>query len=66
VLAGIRAKGRAHHSLFFLDQYGWSDVRLGSVRRIMAELENPEVVLTFMVDALINLTLSPSSAFTAR
>lgn len=65
ILAGIRAKGRAHHSLFFLDQYGWSDVRLATVRRIMTELENPEVVMTFMVDALINLLHDKTSSLSA-
>jgi len=65
VIKAIKAKGRAHHSLFFLDQYGWSDVRLATVRQIMAELANPEVVLTFMVDALINLLNDKKSSLSA-
>jgi three-Cys-motif partner protein len=55
VIRRIQERGRAHRSLFFLDQYGWSAVTFATVRRIMATLENPEVVLTFMVDHLVNL-----------
>ncbi|WP_241215561.1 three-Cys-motif partner protein TcmP [Sphingomonas sp. ABOLH] len=65
VIAAIRAKGRAHHSLFFLDQYGWSDVKLATVRTIMAQLANPEVIMTFMVDALINLLNDKRSSLSA-
>lgn len=55
IIRRIQAKGRAHRSLFFLDQYGWSAVTFQTIRRIMASLQNPEVVLTFMVDHLVNL-----------
>jgi len=65
VIDAIRKKGRAHRSLFFLDQYGWSDVKLATVRRIMSELTNPEVVLTFMVDALVNLLCEKNSTISA-
>ena len=65
VIAGIRAKGRAHRSLFFLDQYGWSGVKLATIRKIMSELENPEVVLTFMIDTLINLLCEKNSEIRA-
>ena len=46
-----RGKRRA---LFFLDQYGYSDAPLALVRRIMANIEGAEVILTFAIDALIN------------
>jgi three-Cys-motif partner protein len=65
VIESIKKKGRAHHSLFFLDQYGWSDVKLATVRRIMGQLANPEVVLTFMVDSLINLLHDKTSSLSA-
>lgn len=65
IIAAIRAKGRAHRSLFFLDQYGWSSVKLATIRKIMTELENPEVVLTFMIDALINLLCEKNSEIRA-
>lgn len=55
VIRRIQAKGRAHRSLFFLDQYGWSAVTFATIRRIMSSLQNPEVILTFMVDHLVNL-----------
>jgi three-Cys-motif partner protein len=54
VLAHIQKKGSAHRSLFFLDQYGWSDVRLQTIRTILSRLKNPEILLTFAVDALID------------
>ncbi len=54
ILAHIQKKGTAHRSLFFLDQYGWSDVRLATVRTILGALKNPEILLTFAVDALID------------
>jgi three-Cys-motif partner protein len=54
VLAHIKKKGTAQRSLFFLDQYGWSDVGLSLIRKILGSLRNPEVLLTFAVDALIN------------
>ncbi|WP_426609399.1 three-Cys-motif partner protein TcmP [Bradyrhizobium sp. McL0616] len=54
VIAHIQRKGTAHRSLFFLDQYGWSDVRLETIRLILGALKNPEILLTFAVDALID------------
>ncbi|MEA1653012.1 three-Cys-motif partner protein TcmP [Nitrospirillum sp. BR 11164] len=55
IIDRIRGKGTAHRSLFFLDQYGWSSVTFATIRRIMGSLKHPEVVLTFMVDHLVNL-----------
>jgi len=43
VIAHIQKKGPAHRSLFFLDQYGWSDVRLQTIRTILNTLKNPEI-----------------------
>ena len=54
ILAHIQKKGTAHRSLFFLDQYGWSDVPLATIRTILGTLRNPEILLTFAVDALID------------
>jgi hypothetical protein len=47
--------------LFFLDQYGWSDVTFSTIRTIMGTLANPEVILTFMVDSLVNLLCDRTS-----
>lgn len=63
ILAHVQKKGSAHRSLFFLDQYGWSDVRLATVRTILGTLKNPEILLTFAVDALIDF-LSEKTAET--
>jgi three-Cys-motif partner protein len=54
ILDHIQKKGTAHRSLFFLDQYGWSDVRFETIRKILGTLKNPEILLTFAVDALID------------
>lgn len=54
ILQHIQKKGRAHRSLFFLDQYGWSDVRLATIRTVLGSLKNPEILLTFAVDSLID------------
>lgn len=54
IVARIRVKGTAQRSLFFLDQYGWSDVRFATIRTILSEIKNPEILLTFAVDALID------------
>lgn len=53
---------RAHRSLFLLDQYGWSDVDLATIRTILSDLANPEILLTFAVDFLIDyLSEHPST-----
>ncbi|RYG89161.1 MAG: three-Cys-motif partner protein TcmP, partial [Alphaproteobacteria bacterium] len=50
---------RAHspqrgRSIWLLDQYGWSSVAFGSMRKILGQLEKAEIFLTFSVDALID------------
>ncbi len=54
ILARIRARTRAHRSIFFLDQYGYSQVSLETIRTILTSLNSPEIVLTFNVDWLIS------------
>jgi three-Cys-motif partner protein len=54
IIARIKAKGTAQRSLLFLDQYGWSDVRFATIRSILGQIRNPEILLTFAVDALID------------
>ena len=53
ILTSIRARTRAHRSIFFLDQYGYNQVSLKTIRTILASLNNPEIILTFNVDWLI-------------
>lgn len=54
IVARITAKGPAQRALFFLDQYGWSDVRFATLQQILGTLAKPEILLTFAVDALID------------
>jgi three-Cys-motif partner protein len=54
IIEAIRAKGPSHRALFFLDQYGWSAVSFAVIRRIFTDLANPEVLITFSVDTLID------------
>ncbi|MBA3546176.1 MAG: three-Cys-motif partner protein TcmP [Nannocystis sp.] len=46
--------GRVHRCIFLLDQYGWSDVTLDTVRMVLKELPGAEILLTFSVDKMIN------------
>lgn len=56
--------GRA---IFFLDQYGYTDVPFLEIREIFNQLPKAEVILTFAVDALLTfVTDSPSSARTLQ
>lgn len=55
ILQFIRTKTpRNGRSLFFLDQYGFTDVPAPLVRRILSELPAAEIILTFAVDSFIN------------
>jgi three-Cys-motif partner protein len=56
--------GRA---VFFLDQYGYTDVPVSEIRGIFSQLPKAEVILTFAVDALLTFVSdSPSSAKTLQ
>ncbi|UIN38345.1 three-Cys-motif partner protein TcmP [Methylobacterium oryzae] len=65
IVAAIKAKGRSQRSLFFLDQYGWSAVSFETVRGLFRELANPEVLITFSVDTLINYLTDQTSKMRA-
>lgn len=54
IIKCVQKKGTAQRALFFLDQYGWSDVRFATIRDILRNLKNPEILLTFAVDSLID------------
>src|SRR5262249_53577926 len=47
-------KGKVHRCIFLLDQYGYSEVNLDTLRKIFRCLPYAEVILTFAVDAMIN------------
>lgn len=52
VAATAKRKG-GERSLFLLDQYGYDDINLDTVRRVMGSLKGSEVILTFNVDSLL-------------
>ncbi|RFO99052.1 hypothetical protein BGC31_00285 [Komagataeibacter xylinus] len=52
--ASILARKGKRRALFFLDQYGYSDVPLSLIRRILSKIEGAEIILTFAIDSLIN------------
>jgi three-Cys-motif partner protein len=54
IIKAIKDKGSSHRALFFLDQYGWSAVSFQTIRTIFQDLKNPEVIITFSVDSLID------------
>lgn len=53
IIKDIKFRGRAERAIFFLDQYGYSDVSFHTIRMILDQLANPEIILTFNVDWLI-------------
>ena len=54
ILAQSGPKSDSRRMIFILDQYGYTDVPMGTIRKIFARLKNAEVILTFNVDSLIN------------
>jgi len=54
ILERIKGRGRAHRCIFFLDQYGYNQVSFDAIRTILTTLENPEIIVTFNVDYLID------------
>lgn len=54
IISDIKKKGRAHRTIFFLDQYGYSEVSIKVLNKIFRELPKAEVILTFNVDSLID------------
>ena len=50
----VKNRGRADRVIFVLDQFGYSDVPLPTIRSILSTLDNAEVILTFATDFLID------------
>lgn len=60
IIRNIKSEGRAHKAVFLLDQYGYTDVPIDTIREIFHSLPDAEVILTFAVDWLIDyLTNKP-------
>lgn len=49
IVRRIKARGRAHRAIFVLDQYGYTAVPAGVLKRLFDELPNTEVFLTLAV-----------------
>lgn len=49
-----RLSPKSGRSLFILDQYGYNQVPVKTLNQIFTRLKQPEVILTFNVDSLIN------------
>ncbi|KIG18565.1 hypothetical protein DB30_00250 [Enhygromyxa salina] len=54
IVAQVETKGRAGRAIFLLDQYGYTNVPLATLRDIMARLPRAEFLLTFATDWLID------------
>ena len=54
IIRRISEKQRSGRSIFFLDQFGYSDVPMSSIRTVFESLGRAEVVLNFAIDALLN------------
>ena len=54
ILKDIKSKQRKGRSVFFLDQFGYSDVPMSAIRSIFTSLDRAEVVLNFAIDSLLN------------
>lgn len=54
IIAAVKKRGGAERAIFVLDQFGYLDAPIPTVRRILASLENAEIILTFATDTLID------------
>ena len=54
IIQSIKQKSRSHKSIFILDQYGYADASIPSIKKIFQNLKKVEVILTFSVDSLID------------
>lgn len=48
----IKKNKGGERSIFFLDQYGYSDVKISEINKILRVLKNSEVILTFNIDSI--------------
>lgn len=54
IIDSIKQSQRMGRSIFVLDQFGYAGVPMSAVQKIFNELERPEVLLTFAIDAFLN------------
>lgn len=65
IASQISARHRAGRSLFLLDQCGWNEVPLGTIRGIFQSLPRSEIILTFAIDWLITYVNNSTAFLTA-
>lgn len=58
----IKSRQSAGRSIFVLDQFGYTDVPMTSLRMLFAQLHKAEVLLTFSIDALLNYLTEDSGS----
>lgn len=54
IISYIKRGGKSQRCLFVLDQYGYKDAPIDTVRQIFNNFSKAEVILTFSVDSLID------------
>lgn len=54
IIEFVKQRGRARRTILVLDQCGYSHVPLDTIKSILEQLPNAEVILTFAVDSLID------------
>jgi three-Cys-motif partner protein len=54
IIRFVKQKSRAELAIFVLDQCGYIDVPLPTIRNILESLDNADVMLTFATDFLID------------
>lgn len=62
ILREIKSSQRVGRSIFVLDQFGYSDVPMTSIKTIFSELDRPEIILTFAIDSFLNYLREESAA----
>ena len=61
IMQAITQNQRKGRSIFFLDQFGYSDVPMSAIQTIFQSLDRAEVVLNFAIDSLLNYLQDASS-----
>lgn len=54
IIKSITNRQKKGRSIFFLDQFGYSDVPMSAIQTIFKSLDRAEVVLNFAIDSLLN------------
>ncbi|MFW1859156.1 three-Cys-motif partner protein TcmP [Acinetobacter defluvii] len=52
IINSIKQNKGGERSIFFLDQYGYGDVKINDIKNIISSLKNSEIILTFNIDSM--------------